>query len=841
MPDPSHAAGRLFGLDDFGSQPKIVESGRGRDPLEDFDPPAPDDPAAALPARARKWVPEKSDVSALLEGLNPEQREAVLHNDGPLLVVAGAGSGKTRVLTHRIARIIAEGTPPWQIMAITFTNKAADEMRRRATALVGRGAEKIWVSTFHSACVRILRRNAPLLGYTGSFTIYDDADSRRLVEQVIGEIGRDPKRFPPRGVLAAISQAKSNLLDATEYGATASEMFERVIAEVFAEYERRLRAANAMDFDDLLSLVVKLFREHGDVLEDYQRRIVHLLVDEYQDTNSAQNELVMMIGRHHRNVCVVGDSDQSIYRFRGADIRNILEFERAFPDATTIVLDQNYRSTQNILDAANAVISANPARQKKTLWSALGPGDKIRKYRAGDERDEATFVANEIATLHRSGRIYSDFAVFYRMNSQSRALEEALADRGVPFKVIGGTGFYERREVRDLLAYPRAVANPADEVSLRRIVNVPKRGVGDASVAKLAEEARRRGVGFAEVMREPEVAGVTGKAAAALRTLVALLEELRSVAVMGDLVDIGEPDLEGSEEEVTGELAAAAGAAGALPHVALAPVALPPIQVGPGGRLEPASLLSSILERTGYTRALEAERTLEAEGRIDNLSELVSVAAEHHTLQSFLQSTALVAATDELEDDSTKVSLMTLHTAKGLEFGVVFLTGMEEELFPHARSLDDPNEIEEERRLCYVGLTRAKERLYLTHTWTRTVFGMTRDRLASRFLKEIPEGLVEDVSDGGPASVFGSGRGAGSRGASGSGAGARFRSAARPAASTGAEALGLKAGDAVVHARWGEGVIVEVRGEGDKAEATIRFPRQGDKNFLLSATPLKRA
>ncbi|HEV2362166.1 MAG TPA: UvrD-helicase domain-containing protein, partial [Acidimicrobiales bacterium] len=691
--------------------------------------------------------PEKDDRppevrhAELIESLNPAQQEAVLYDGGPLLVVAGAGSGKTAVLTRRIARIMADGVAPWRILAITFTNKAADEMRRRVIDLVGKRAERMWVSTFHSACVRMLRSHADRLGYQGSFTIYDDADCRRLVEHVLDGLGLDSKRFPPRGVLGIISQAKAELLDSTEYAATAATIFERRVAEVYSEYERRLRAANAMDFDDLLLLVVRLLRENPDVLEVYQEKFVHVLVDEFQDTNAAQNEIVMMLGRHHRNVCVVGDSDQSIYRFRGANIRNILEFEHAFPDAKTILLEQNYRSTETILRAANAVISNNEMRKEKTLWSALGAGEPIRRYRGDDERDEATFVAHEIATLRRSGgKRYGDFAVFYRTNAQSRALEQALADRGVPFKVIGGTGFYERREIKDLLAYARAVANPDDEVSLRRIVNVPRRGVGDSTVARVAGFAAEMGMSFGRALRVAETAGVTGKPLTGIGELLTLLDDVRPRTALNP-PEVPEEDLDGEPADVA-----------STPEPQGQD--LPPL---PG--LRPVELLEEIMERTGYKRSLEAEGTIESEGRLENIAELLGVASEHDDLASFLQASALVAAADEVDDDETRVSLMTLHTAKGLEFPVVFLTGLEDGLFPHDRSIADPDDIEEERRLAYVGITRARERLYVSHTWTRSVFGVNRESMPSRFLKEIPEELIEDLGSGQMGSIIGRGRG----------------------------------------------------------------------------------
>ncbi len=745
---------------------------------------------SVLPALAEDPAGQSHDLSdeALLGDLNEVQREAVLHQDGPLVVVAGAGSGKTRVLTRRIARLVATGTPPWRILAITFTNKAAGEMRERVAALVGEDAKRMWVSTFHSACVRILRRNAEAVGYRSNFTIYDDGDSRRLVEHILDDRGIDQKRFPARAVAGAIGQAKSELIDADAYDARVATLYERKIAEVYLSYERRLVEANAMDFDDLLVRTVRLFRENPDILQGYQERFVHLLVDEYQDTNLAQNEIVMLLGRAHRNVCVVGDTDQSIYRFRGAEMRNLLDFEHAFPDARVILLEQNYRSTQHILDAANAVIANNLVRQRKDLWSALGEGERVKLFRAGTDREEASFVADEIGSLYRSGIPFNEMAVFYRTNAQSRALEEALMSRGVPYVVIGGTRFYDRREIRDLLAYLKLVVNPEDEVALRRVLNVPRRGVGDTTVGRLVAYARERGISFAAALRRGEEAGASPKAANGLRSLLLLLDELAA------------EDL---------------------------------------ARKRPSEIAELLLERTGYSEMLEAEalnggaKAIEAEGRLENLAELVSVASEFDDLEAFLETTTLQAAADELDDGPT-VSLMTLHAAKGLEFSTVFLTGMEEGLFPHSQTLGEPDDMEEERRLCYVGITRARERLYLTHTWTRLMFGSVKDSIPSRFLKEIPAELIEEVGGG---SIVGSGRSSFSslytkRLAS--------PTAPAPAASTGAEALGLEAGDAVVHERFGAGVVTYVEGEGEEARAEVRFPERGTKRFLLALTPLRK-
>ncbi len=770
-------------------------------------------------------------ADALLEGLTPPQRESVLHRGGPLLIVAGAGSGKTRVLTRRIAHLIVTGdAAPWQILAITFTNKAADEMRRRVIELVGRRGARMWVSTFHSACVRILRAHGDRLGYKGSFTIYDDADSRRLIEIICREMDIDTKKLPPRSIQGQISQAKSAQRGPEEFRAAALTIFDRRVADVFDRYQQRMVAANAMDFDDLLLNVVLLFRNHPDVLEHYQKRFTHILLDEYQDTNSVQNALAVMLASDHRNIVVVGDSDQSVYRFRGADISNILDFERAFPDATAITLDQNFRSTQTILDAANAVIVNNVSRKPKTLWTDAGQGERIVRYRAEDEYDEAAWVAHEVTRLHREQDLrWGDVAVFYRTNAQSRALEEAMVRAEVPYKVVGGTKFYDRREVKDVMAYLRVLVNPDDEVSWRRIVNVPKRGVGETSVARLAGWAGQRGESFGEAVRQADQVGVSGKAGAALVELSILLDELRGRMVLPALVDEngdaippeGEPD---TRRELDGEPAAGHGEESAA-------------TLGPGG------LVSAVVERTGYRSELLAEGTIEALGRVENVDELAGVADEYPTLPEFLEAASLVADSDELEGDGTKVSLMTMHIAKGLEFPAVFLVGMEDGIFPHLNSLGDPVELEEERRLCYVGITRAERYLYVSHAWSRMLYGRTGSNIPSRFLNEIPTELLRDVGggsgrpgsdddDGTPGrSVFG-------RGDVGFDPAGRRR---RTPATTGAELLGLVAGDRVVHGKWGEGTVIEASGSGEEAEAVVQFETVGRKKLLLSMAPLKRA
>ena len=802
----------------------------------------------------------------LLEGLTPPQAASVLHRGGPLLIVAGAGSGKTRVLTRRIAHLIATGdAAPWQILAITFTNKAADEMRRRVAELVGPRADRMWVSTFHSACVRILRAHGDRLGYKGSFTIYDDADSRRLVEIIARELDIDTKKMSPRSMLGQISQAKSRQQGPVQFRAAAISTFDRRIADVFDLYQQRMLAANAMDFDDLLLNAVRLFGEHPDILELYRSRFTHILIDEYQDTNAVQNALAVQLAGGHRNIVVVGDSDQSVYRFRGADISNILDFEQAFPDATAITLDQNFRSTQTILDAANAVITNNVSRKPKSLWTDQGAGEQIVRYRAEDEHDEAEWVAHEIIRLRGDQSLrWGDVAIFYRTNAQSRALEEAMVRSEVPYKVVGGTKFYDRKEVKDVLAYLRVLVNPDDEVSWRRIVNVPKRGVGDTSVAKLAGFAGQRGISFGDSVAEAGEAGVGGKAGKALEDLADLLAELRSRMAVPDLVD------------ADGDALAPGPVTELLPPLAVDPPdGSVPADDGTGDgaatstRLGPGELVTAIVERTGYRSELLAEGTIEALGRVENVDELVGVADEYRTLAEFLEAAALVADSDQLAGDGTTVSLMTMHIAKGLEFPAVFLVGMEDGIFPHMRSLGDPVELEEERRLCYVGITRAERHLYVSHAWSRMLWGNTSANIPSRFLNEIPTELVRDVAveRGWGSSGTGSGSGYGSSSSSGGfrrsvGAGDRqgtpgrsvFGSGVSPGetefdangrrrrapASTGAELLGLEVGEVVVHGQWGEGRVVAVGGSGDDAEAEVIFTSVGRKKLLLRMAPVKR-
>ncbi len=762
-----------------------------------------------------------TDDESRLTGLNADQLDAVVHTEGPLLVVAGAGSGKTRVLTHRIAHLIeSEGVHPQRILAITFTNKAAGEMKERVGQLVGPMAKNMWVSTFHAACVRILRANAAALGYPRSFSIYDQADAQRLTGYVIRDLKLDPKRFTPRGVHNVISKWKNELVFAVGALATSSTPIDRKHAEIYQEYQARLLTAGAMDFDDLLTNTVLLFRHHPDALAEYQQRFLHVLIDEYQDTNTAQNEIVMMLAAEHQNVTVVGDSDQSIYKFRGADLRNIIQFENAFPDVTTIVLNQNYRSTQIILDAANAVIANNSTRKAKELWSELGRGEGITRYHADDEGDEAMWAARTIQDAHDNHAVmWKENAVFYRTNAQSRVIEEAMMRFGIPYKVVGGTRFYDRREVKDAMAYLRAVVNPADEVSIKRILNVPKRGIGDTSLGKLDAWAREMGNGFLDAMRNADEAGLSSNASRSVASFVALLDSLAHL-------------LDGS----------------------------------------PADVLHAALDQSGYLAELEAEGSVEAAGRLENIGELIGSAREYTRVDEFMEQVSLVADTDDLDDDNNVV-LMTLHSAKGLEFPSVFLVGMEEGIFPHVRAQSDPAEMEEERRLAYVGITRARNKLHVSHAWSRSLFGSTQYNPSSRFLGEIPDelqqhkGNVKGRSSYGRQSYRERDGGSYTGGRSYGGGNYMRRGHDRSSDKTdeakiahrervveaalaagkrlgpqpsNAQQIGLRVGDDVEHPSFGEGVIINIEGSGERAEATIRFRDIGTKHLALAWAPLKK-
>ncbi|MFF0090628.1 DNA helicase PcrA [Streptomyces canus] len=762
------------------------------------------------------------DPAALLDGLNENQRAAVVHSGTPLLIVAGAGSGKTRVLTHRIAHLLGERhVHPGQILAITFTNKAAGEMKERVEQLVGPRANAMWVMTFHSACVRILRRESKRLGFTSSFSIYDAADSKRLMALVCRDLDLDPKRFPPKSFSAKISNLKNELIDEEDFAAQAADGFEKTLAQAYAMYQSRLREANALDFDDLIMTTVNLLRAFPDVAEHYRRRFRHVLVDEYQDTNHAQYALVRELvgtGEHPVDVppaeddlppaelCVVGDADQSIYAFRGATIRNILQFEEDYPDATTILLEQNYRSTQTILTAANAVIERNESRRPKNLWTNAGAGARITGYVADTEHDEAQFVADEIDRLTDAGDAKAgDVAVFYRTNAQSRVFEEVFIRVGLPYKVVGGVRFYERKEVRDVLAYLRVLANPEDSVPLRRILNVPKRGIGDRAEAMIDALSQREKISFPQALkRVDEAYGMAARSTNAVKRFNVLMEELRTI-----------------------------------------------VESGAG----PATVLEAVLERTGYLAELQASTDPQDETRIENLQELAAVALEFEqesgegeasgSLSDFLERVALVADSDQIpdedEDGSGVITLMTLHTAKGLEFPVVFLTGMEDGVFPHMRALGQPKELEEERRLAYVGITRARERLYLTRSALRSAWGQPSYNPPSRFLEEIPAQHVDWKRTGGAAAPAGPVSGVAASlsssrsrsSASGASGFATRRTSEKPV-------VALAVGDRVTHDQFGLGTVVGVKGTGANAEATIDFGEAKPKRLLLRYAPVEK-
>jgi len=721
--------------------------------------------------------------SPLLEGLNEAQREAVTAVDGPVLVVAGAGSGKTRVLTHRTAHLIRDhGVHPFEIMAITFTNKAANEMAERVGGLVGEKlGQRMWVTTFHKACVRILRRELTRLGYRSGFTIYDAQDSNRLIAQLAKQLGVDDKRLSPRAIQNAISNAKDELVDFETYASRATGWPDIQIAEVYTAYQDRLFKANALDFDDLIVKTVEVLQLFDDVREHYTRRFSHLMVDEYQDTNRAQYHLVDLLAGQG-NLMVVGDPQQGIYAFRGATIQNIADFETDHADARVIVLDRNYRSTQTILDAANGVIARGAVKRRAELWTDRGQGEQVTRYHADDEHDEASFIAEEAEKLVADGASFDDMAIFYRTNAQSRVLEDVFIRVGLPYRVIGGVRFYERKEIKDVLAYARLLVNPDDDVSARRIVNTPRRGIGDRTVEAIDWHARREGISFLAACRDVEqVQGLAARAISAVTSFVDLLDVLRT--------------------EVEHDLA--------VPE-----------------------LIEKIYDRTGYMQELQADRTIEALGRVENLQELKSVASEVQErgggavgeagLGAFLESVTLVSDQDQLDADDPgeeqgRITLMTLHTAKGLEFPVVFLVGMEDGVFPHVRSLSEPEQLDEERRLAYVGMTRAQDRLFLTHADHRTLWGGTSYNPPSRFLDDVPEELVAV------------------HGASRAGSAARRVRDAEVLSIGGTE---FHVGDAVMHTKFGSGTVRELTGEGERAEATVDFDEHGRKHLVLAYAPL---
>jgi DNA helicase-2/ATP-dependent DNA helicase PcrA len=717
---------------------------------------------------------EKDDrAKRLLQGLNPPQREAVVYGGGPLLVLAGAGSGKTRVLTHRVAYLVATGqAKPSEILAITFTNKAAEEMRGRVEDLVGRIVRLMWVMTFHSACARILRAEAERLGYTKRFSIYDEADSLRLVRRCLDELAVDPKRFAPRAIKGQISRAKNQLQDAAAYREQVASFFEQTAADVYDLYEQRIHEMNAVDFDDLLFRTVNLLELFDDVAERYRSTFRWILVDEYQDTNHAQYRLLQLLAGQERNVCVVGDDDQSIYGFRGADISNILDFERDFPGAHVVKLEQNYRSTQTILSAANAVVSHNEGRKPKELWTDIGEGEPVHVAELDDEHAEARFVAAEIERLADEEEIgASEVAVFYRTNAQSRVLEDTLVRFGVAYQVIGGTKFYERAEIKDALAYLTLLVNPADAVSFGRVVNSPKRGIGQTTVGRVVAHANTMGEPVTEIAAVPElVPGLGPPAVKALDGFASIMERLREL----------------SERTSVGDL------------------------------------LESMLQETGYFEALEAERTIESQGRLENLHELIGVAREFDAnwegerglpaLAEFLQQLSLYSEQDGLRHREELVTLMTLHNAKGLEYPVVFMIGCEEGVFPHSRSIDEGN-LEEERRLCYVGITRAKRKLFITYARTRTLFGARSYNMPSRFIEELPVELT-DAEEAPAADVWES------------------------AGETAPAPLPFRVGDDVIHATFGEGVVTAVQQGG---VVTVHFAVDGtERQLMADYAPLRR-
>ena len=762
---------------------------------------------------------------SIYDKLNEPQREAVYHTDGPLLILAGAGSGKTRVLTHRIAYLIGErGVNPWNILAITFTNKAAEEMRQRVDNLVGFGAESVWVSTFHSACVRILRRFIDRLGYENHFTIYDTDDQKTLIKEVCRKVDVDTKVFKERSLLSAISSAKNEMILPDEFELNAGGDFAKMkIAKVYREYETQMRANNALDFDDLLVKTVQLLQTQPDVLESYQERFRYIMVDEYQDTNTVQFQLVSLLAGKYKNLCVVGDDDQSIYKFRGANIRNILDFEHEFPDAKVIKLEQNYRSTGNILNAANSVIANNRGRKEKSLWTENGEGELIRLRQFDTAFDEADFIGEDIKNAVRQGGSYNDSAVLYRTNAQSRLLEEKFIAMNIPYKIVGGVNFYARREIKDLLAYLKTIDNGRDDVAVRRIINVPKRGIGLTTINRIQESATERGIGFYEALLAPELIAGVGRSATKLDSFAALIEYFKTLAEEMNITD----------------------------------------------------LLQEVIEKTGYIESLENEDKEEAKTRKENIDELISKAAtyeescqdkdEKATLSGFLEEVALVADIDSLDEDQEYVVLMTLHSAKGLEFPRVYLAGMEDGLFPGYMSINagDREELEEERRLCYVGITRAEQELTLTSARRRMVHGETQYNPMSRFVKEIPRELLDTgnkkftqetempvqqntyahAREAFRARAFGAAYSNGAGKSSGVSSGkssqglASLQKGSQLAAGSGGSP-DYAEGDRVRHVKFGEGTVLEIRSGGRDYEVTVDFDSAGVRKMFAKFAKL---
>ncbi|TFJ92606.1 DNA helicase PcrA [Lentibacillus salicampi] len=736
-------------------------------------------------------------IHELLNGLNTEQQQAVQHTEGPLLIMAGAGSGKTRVLTHRIAYLLGEkDVPTRNVLAITFTNKAAREMKERVNRLVGPAGKQIWVSTFHSMCVRILRRDIDRIGYSQNFSILDSGDQLSVIKQILKDLNIDPKKFDPRAMLGQISGAKNGLITPEEYSKNVGDFFQRQVSHVYERYQKTLQKNQALDFDDLIMQTIHLFKRVPEVLEYYQRRFQYIHVDEYQDTNHAQYYLVKQLANRYQNLCVVGDSDQSIYRWRGADIANILSFEKDYPSARVIFLEQNYRSTKSILDAANEVIQNNSGRKPKNLWTENDDGKKLHYFQGSTEQEEALFVTNKIQELTGEGYSLNDMAVLYRTNAQSRAVEDTLVKSDIAYQMVGGTKFYDRKEIKDLTAYLRLITNPDDDISFERVVNVPKRGIGKTSIERLRAYTAEHGISFYQAVKEVDFIGVTKKAAIALAKFGSLIQTLSQ-----------------QQEFLTA-----------------------------------TDMVEAILERTGYEEMLKSERSLESQSRLENLEEFKTVtqdfeeSADDKTLIAFLTDLALVADIDRVDeeemDNEPKVTLMTLHAAKGLEYPVVFLVGMEENVFPHSRSMFDDEEMEEERRLAYVGITRAEQELYLTHAKMRTIYGRTNMNPISRFINEIPEDLVdgiEQVRQSMYGSLYGSFGKAEDRPLQ------PKRRAEKMQQTTGAESQTWSPGDKAEHKKWGVGTVVKVQGEGEGMELDIAFPAPtGIKRLLAKFAPITK-
>ncbi|MHA7139297.1 DNA helicase PcrA [Rossellomorea arthrocnemi] len=734
----------------------------------------------------------------LLNGMNPEQAEAVKATEGPLLIMAGAGSGKTRVLTHRIAYLMVEkGVNPYNILAITFTNKAAREMKDRIENILGGASDNIWISTFHSMCVRILRRDIDRIGMNRNFTILDSTDQQSVIKAILKEKNIDPKKFDPRSLLGSISSAKNELTTPEELSKQVGGYYDQVVSDVYTEYQKRLRKNQALDFDDLIMTTIQLFQRVPEVLEFYQRKFQYIHVDEYQDTNRAQYMLVKLLASRFQNLCVVGDSDQSIYRWRGADIANILSFEKDYPRATVIFLEQNYRSTKRILQAANEVIQKNSNRKPKNLWTENHDGEKISYFRADTEQTEAQFVTGKIKEMTESGkRKYSDFAILYRTNAQSRVMEEVLLKSNIEYSIVGGIKFYDRKEIKDILAYLRLISNPDDDISLMRVINVPKRGVGATSIDKIARYAQDHDISMFSALEEADFIGLSPKIT---KAVIEFKEMVKGYTGMQEYLSVTE-------------------------------------------------LVEEILEKSGYIDMLKAEKSIESQSRLENLDEFLSVTKsfeqsnDDKSLVAFLTDLALVADIDKLdEDDQPKdsVILMTLHAAKGLEFPIVFLMGMEEGVFPHSRSLMEEDEMEEERRLAYVGITRAEEQLYLTNAQMRTLYGQTKMNPVSRFIQEIPAELLDDVMAEKKSAFKPFGKSA---------AKAPTRPAPRKPVSrpvqttTGGESVAWQVGDKAQHKKWGTGTVVSVKGSGDSVELDIAFPSpMGIKRLLAKFAPIEKA